>query len=406
MSPRPSPAPARPPQLPEELIFCSILPRLPVRFLARLTAVCKAWRDLILYDAAFAAMQAQSPSPASSALARFHNGRLEILGDAAAAASVAPQNPSLSFLTVGSSGHHYKVLDICACTGGLLCLTAVQVGTQRRVLCICNPATERVHRIWYTCPPGVVGLAYDPAAPAAERGYDVVVAAKDGWEACQFYWFSSRAAGSGWRTTRAPTLRLGPYEEVQPKPAYAGGRVHWFTSSGNIVWHDVAAVRSGVLPPAPCQWSANMDLAAWRGRLRLACATPAGLGVWELAGYGGGRAAARWEAVHWRSWSAIPGVIDPDRCFMWSVVPAGMVAGGEEALGLALRCAYDDYDGGEAAEKKKKDVWIRELVRYERGTGATAVVAELAGKEIHDGWGTVVCYHSSLAPLPRLNLDA
>ncbi|CAN6306284.1 unnamed protein product [Urochloa humidicola] len=149
-----------------------------------------------------------------------------------------------------------------------------------------------------------------------------------------------------------------------------------------------------------------MDLAAWHGRLRLACATAAGLGVWELVGgYGGGGGGA-WEAVHWRSWSAIPGVIDPDRCFMWSVVPAGMVDGGEEALGLALRCACDDHDGGEAAEKKKKDVWVRVLVRYERGTGATALVAELAGKEIHDDLGTVVCYHSSLAPLPRLNLDA
>ncbi|CAL4931530.1 unnamed protein product [Urochloa decumbens] len=384
MSPRPSP------QLPEDLILCSILPLLPVRSLTRFAAVCK-------------------PSPASSALARFHNGRFEILGDAATAAAVAP-DPSLSFLAVDRSGNHYEQLDLCACAGGLLCFTAVQVESRRRVLFICNPATENVHRILYDCPLGVPGLAYDPAA--TERGYDVVVAAKEGWQACRFCWFSSRAAGSGWRTTLgAATLRLAPYEELQPKPACAGGRVHWFTSAGNIVWHDVAAMRSGVLPPPqpPCQWSGNMDLAAWRGRLRMACATAAGLGVWELASYGGAGggghgAAARWEAVHWRSWSAIPGVIAPERCFLWSVVPAGMVGGGEEALGLALRCAH--VAPPERRARGEAYVWVRALVRYDRCTGVTVVAAKLAGKEIHDGLGTVVGYHSSLAPLPRLNLDA
>ncbi|CAL4914881.1 unnamed protein product [Urochloa decumbens] len=405
MSPRPSSSsPAAAPQLPEDLILCSILPLLPVRSLARFAAVCKAWRDLILRDAAFPALQARSPSPASSALARFHNGRFEILGAAAAAKSVAP-DPSLSFLAVDRSGNQYEQLDLCACAGGLLCMTAVHVESRRRVLFICNPTTENVHRILYDCPLGVPGLAYDPAA--AERGYDVVVAAKEGWEACRFCRYSSRAAGSGWRTTRgAATLRLAPYESLQPKPACAGGRVHWFTSAGNIVWHDVAAVRSGVLPPPPppCQSSGNMDLAAWRGRLRLACATAAGLGVWELASYGGNGAAARWEAVHWRSWSAIPGVIAPERCFLWSVVPAGMVCGGEDALGLALRCAH--VAPPERRARGEAYVWVRALVRYDWCTGATVVAAKLAGKEIHDGLGTVVGYHSSLAPLPRLNFDA
>ncbi|TVU46753.1 hypothetical protein EJB05_06310 [Eragrostis curvula] len=49
---RPEPGPG------PEVIYCNILPRLPFWTLAHLAAVCKTWRDLILRDATFAAMQA------------------------------------------------------------------------------------------------------------------------------------------------------------------------------------------------------------------------------------------------------------------------------------------------------------------------------------------------------------
>ena len=125
--------------------------------------------------------------------------------------------------------------------------------------------------------------------------------------------------------------------------------------------------------------------------------------MWELASYGGADAAVRWDAVHWRSWRAISGVVAPERCFMWSVVPAGMEVGGEVAVGLALR-------HGHAVRRlvrgvsRQQDAVRRALVRYDRGTGATAAAVELTGKEVHDGLGTVFGYHSSLAALPRLNM--
>ncbi|KAJ1296724.1 hypothetical protein BS78_01G324300 [Paspalum vaginatum] len=408
MSPPPPPTSPAPAQLPEDLICCCILPRLPVRSLARFATVCRAWRDLILRNAVFATLQAQSPSPASTALARFHNGRLEVLTPGAAA-YVAPTDTSLSFLTARAGYHR---LELCACAGGLLCLTAQQTTTHLPVFYVGNLATHRFHRIGYGCPRGVAGLAYDPAAPA--RGYDVVVAATHGMQTCRFFRFSSRAAGSGWRSARDRARLLAPFEVIQRKPAYAGGRLHWLTDRGNVVWHDVASELSGTLqPPRPSDGhhlQGNMDLAAWRGRVRLACATGAGLGVWELASYGGGKAgesaAARWELVHWRSWCAIPGVAGPERCFLWSVVPAGMEAGGEEALGLALRYAHTTRlvdVGGMAMEQ---DVWCRVLARYETCTGVTAAAVVLSGKEVHDYFGTVFSYHSSLAPLPCLNMDA
>ncbi|RLN41357.1 hypothetical protein C2845_PM01G17850 [Panicum miliaceum] len=396
-----SPPPRPPAQLPEDLVCGSILPRLPVRSLARFTAVSKAWRDLILGNAAFAALQAQSPSVASAALARFHNGRFEVLAPGGSAASVAPPDTRLSFLTAGGA---YQRLELCACTGGLLCLTAMHSESRRLVFFVCNPATRSFHLVPYGCPLGVSGLAYDPEA--AERGYDVVVAATQGLQTCRFFRFSSRTAGSEWLAPQG-TVCIAPFEALQPKPAYAGGRVHWLTNRGNIVWHDVASELCGTLLPPPCASSGgNMDLGAWRGRLRLACATNAGLGVWELASYGGAGAstpAARWDAVHWRSWRDISGVVARERCFMWSVVPAGMEASGEEAVGLALR-------HGHAATRlvkgvaRKQDVVRRALVRYDRGTGATAAAVELTGREVHDGLGTVFGYHSSLAALPRLNM--
>ena len=52
----------------------------------------------------------------------------------------------------------------------------------------------------------------------------------------------------------------------------------------------------------------------------------------------------------------------------------------------------------------RQDVLRRALVRYDRRTGATAAAVELAGKEVHDGLGTVFGYHSSLAALPKLNM--
>ena len=58
--------------------------------LAASRCVCKAWRHLLLHDPVFTRVQAQCPSPASGVLARFHQGRLEVLTPGAAAAAVAP----------------------------------------------------------------------------------------------------------------------------------------------------------------------------------------------------------------------------------------------------------------------------------------------------------------------------
>jgi len=66
----------------------------------------------------------------------------------------------------------------------------------------------------------------------------------------------------------------------------------------------------GTLSPPPCvSGGGNIDLGTWRGRLWLACTTNVELGMWELASYGGADAAVRWDAVHWRSWRTISGVV-------------------------------------------------------------------------------------------------
>ncbi|KAL6647995.1 hypothetical protein ACP70R_012219 [Stipagrostis hirtigluma subsp. patula] len=392
---RPRPSPAR---LPDELIYYSILPCLPARPLLRFATVCSAWRDLILRDAVFAGLQAQSPTRASAALARFHNGRFEVLTPDGAA--VAPPDPCLSFLPLAACAR--PGLKLRACTGGLLLMSAWAT------FVVVNPATREFQGILYRGSPGVAGLAYDPG-----RGYDLVLAVPEGRiaEAYRFWRFSSRAAGSGWRPSR-DTLRLSPYDQLLPRSAYAGGRVHWLSSRGDIIWYDVVGDLHGkASPPDKCpstgaRLEGNWDLGAWCGQLRLACCSGAGVGVWALASYGGGADAgasppARWELVHWRSWCQIPGAVGGQECFLRSEAPAGMEPGGDGGLGLALRSAHTVVVDG-----KTEQVWRRSLVRYDLRTGATEGVAELAGKEVHDDFGAVFGYHSSMAALPQLNWAA
>ncbi|CAM0947056.1 unnamed protein product [Alopecurus aequalis] len=94
-------------------------------------------------------------------------------------------------------------------------------------------------------------------------------------------------------------------------------------------------------------------------------------------------------------------VAPPASDFVWSVVPAGMEGGGEKALGLAVRIAHGPRRHAQqhGVGGEEEDVWRRELVRYDVRTGTTAVLTELVGKEIHDDFGAVFCYHSSMAPL-------
>ena len=110
--------------------------------------------------------------------------------------------------------------------------------------------------------------------------------------------------------------------------------------------------------------------------------------------------------VHSRSWDEIPGVVRPSSRFLWSVVPAGIEAGGE-ALGLAVRIAHrprphtheQDVDGAGGSGEEEADVWHRQVLRYDMRTGGTTTVAELVGREIHDDFGAVFGYHSTMAPL-------
>ncbi|CAN6324932.1 unnamed protein product [Urochloa humidicola] len=389
-------------QLPEDLIFCGILPLLPVRSLARSAAVCKAWRDLILRDAAFAALQARSPSPASSALARFHNGRLEFLLSPGPQPLVPGrrrrQRPPLPAARALRVHRRPPLPDGAPGRDQAARLVRLQPGDapRRPQDPVRLPALRRRARL--RPGGGAGGLRRGRRRQGGVGGVPVllVLLPRRGF----------RVAHDG--AARHPRSASRRTRRSSPE---AGGRVHWLTSRGNIVWHDAAAVRSGVIPPPPRAEAGNADLAAWRGRLRLACATPGGIGVWELAGYGGESGGG---AVGGRALEELGRGRRRDGA--GAVLPVVGGAGGEEALGLALRYAYKHpartaAAGGEeeeeaAANEKKRDRWLRALVRYERGTGATAVAAELAGKEIHDGLGTVVGYHSSLAALPELNWDA
>jgi hypothetical protein len=114
--------------------------------------------------------------------------------------------------------------------------------------------------------------------------------------------------------------------------------------------------------------------------------------------------------VHSRSWDEIPGVVRPSSRFLWSVVPAGMEAGAEDVLGLAVRIAHrpgsthmlqqqQGVDGAGDLGEEEGDVWRRQVLRFDMRTGGTTTVAELIGSEIDDDFVAVFGYHYSMAPL-------
>jgi hypothetical protein len=386
---------ASPPvQLPDDLIYLGILARLPFRQLLRFAVVCKAWRDIILGDPAFARVQARCPSPASVGLARLHRGRLEVLTPGAVV-TVSPPDASLSFLPVAGAELH-----LCSATSGLLCLIEDATGT----FFVVNPATRAFRAVPYAGQGGPMAcLAYDPSI-VHRKGYRIVVPVQETYDTCVFWSFSSAASrgGGGWRLSGAE-VHLTPHDVVRSKPVYLGGRAHWLCNRGGVVWHDVwaADTAAGALPaPLPplsllaegerrCL-EGNRELVAWHGRIGIVFAgIYSGLAVWALSSTS---SSARWEMVHWKRWDEIAGGVARSASqFLWSVVPAGMESGGEKAMGLAVRIAH----GGDHEEY----VWRRELLRYDMRTGATAVVAELAGREKHDNFGAVFGYHSSMAPL-------
>ncbi|CAM0947055.1 unnamed protein product [Alopecurus aequalis] len=406
----PGPQIASPPvQLPDDLIYYGILPRLAFRVLLRFAVVCKAWSQLILRDPAFARAQARCPSPATAVLARFHRGRFEVLTPGAVAAAVAPPDASLSFLPVGGAR-----LRLCSATSGILCLV-VNLVSGGAGFFVVNPATRAFRAVRYAGDDGFRAcLAYDPST-AHRDGFHIVVPVKEKWDLWRFWSFSSSGGG---RRVSGAEVRLTPYDVLLPKPLYLGGRAHWLCDRGGVVWYDARADAAGELPTPPSSLLAgeggggvqrregNRELVAWHGRIGIVSAGFAsGLAVWALSS---SSSPARWEMVHSRSWDEIPGVVRLSSRFLWSVVPAGIEGGGEEALGLAVRIAHRARphaqqqgvgSAGDSGEEEAADVWRRQVLRYDMRTGGTATVAELVGKEIHDDFGAVFGYHSSMAPL-------
>ncbi|KAK1614713.1 hypothetical protein QYE76_020230 [Lolium multiflorum] len=394
-----------PVHLPDDLIYQSILPRLPFRVLLRFAVVCKAWRHLILADPAFARAQARCPSPASAVLARFHQGRFEVLTPGVAAAAVAPPDAALSFLPVAGAR-----LRLCSATSGVLCLM-VSGGAGFFVV---NPATRGFRAVRYAGGGGFRAcLAYDPAT-AHRDGFHIVVPVQEKWCLWRFWSFASAGAV---RRVSAAEVRLAPYDVFLPRPLYLGGRAHWLSYRGGVAWYDARADAAGELPTPPSsllaeeggggggRWlEGKRELVAWRGRVGIVSASvDSGLAVWALSS----SSPARWEMVHSRSWDEIPGVVRPSSRFLWSVVPAGMEAGAEEVLGLAVRIAHrpgthmqqQGVDGAGDFGEEEGDVWRRQLLRYDMRTGGTTTVAELVGSEIDDDFVAVFGYHSSMATL-------
>ncbi|XP_048537921.1 uncharacterized protein LOC125516571 [Triticum urartu] len=399
-----------PAQLPDDLIHYSILARLPFRLLLRLAPVCKAWRRLILHDPVFARVQAQCPSPASGVLARFHQGRLEVLTPGAAAAAVAPPDAGLSFFPV--VGAHRQHLRLCSTTSGLLLVTTGST------FWVVNPATRAFRTVPYSGEGAFRAcLAYDPAT-AHKESYHLVVPARANMELWRFWIFSFSSLSRGWRASWA-TVLMPPYGGVQPKALHLGGLSYWLCGRGDVLWYNYGADAAGkLLPPPPPPpphgrkrpsslvdgggfMEGSRELVAWHGRIGMVSASPALLAVWALSSSpsasGNVSSPARWEMVHRRSWDDIPGMAPPASRFLWSVVPAGVDVGAEEVLGLAVRIGFTQrrrVGGGVDNE----NVWRREVLRYDMRTDATTTVAELVGKEKHDDF-VVFGYHSSMASL-------
>jgi hypothetical protein len=201
--------PSTPVHLPDDLIFHGILPRLPFRVLLRFAAVCKAWRHLILDDPAFARAQSRCPSPASAVLARFHQGRFEVLTPGATAAAVAPPDAALSFLPVAGAR-----LRLCSATSGVLCLM-VSMASGGAGFFVVNPATRAFRAVRYAGGGGFKAcLAYDPST-AHRDGFHIVVPVQEKW--CLWRFWSFASAGAVRRVSGAE-VRLAPYDVFLPRP--------------------------------------------------------------------------------------------------------------------------------------------------------------------------------------------
>lgn len=387
------------PVLPDDIMYYNILPRLPFRTLMRFTAVCKAWRHSIWGNDAFAALQAQNPSPASVAIAWCLQGRLRILSPNSA--DVQPRNNYLSFVEV----HHHN-LSFCASIGGVLCLMerpdpdnnrhrCSLVGNPEEHVCnffVINPnrTTHKIRRVPYEGFGVTAGLAYD-ADTVSRKGFQIVVPVIEDGGRCRFRKFTSQRAV--WSESQE-AFALPPPEEFQPKPAYASGRVHWLTGDV-VVWYDLGDDRAGTtrLPAAgngkECDDN-HHDLGAWRGQLRLTRVNTLGVWVWELAGgeSAAGARAWRWEMLRSRLWEKVPGFICPG-----TVV---MEAGGEKAVSVAVRmkCEGDD--------PTKKTPSRQGLLRYDMRTGQSLTMLKLSE---HPQMGLLVDYHSSMAKLPDIAWD-
>jgi hypothetical protein len=112
----------------------------------------------------------------------------------------------------------------------------------------------------------------------------------------------------GWLDSQRSMVVLFPGEVVE--------MAHRLSSTGRpFMW----VVRSETQPYLPACWrhrtppvaghiTGNMDLSAWCGRLRLACANNAEHEVWELtASYVG--SPAEWDAFDFWCWCAISGLV-------------------------------------------------------------------------------------------------
>jgi hypothetical protein len=248
---------AAPVELPDDMIYCEILPRLPYRALMRLSAVCKAWRHTICHDDAFATAQARTPSSASVGIARCVRGsQLKILRPWAK--DVVPRDPFFSLVEVDRAR-----LSFCACTGGVVLLMEHPdprdekhwqhwLGRDREQwrryvsnFYVVNPNLTRTHgirRVSYDYAAEVVtaGLAYDPAS----EGFQIVVPADEDVGLCKFRRFSSRRGE--WSLSRK-ALAVPPLEQFKPKPVYADRRMHWL--AGNVVvWYDPDGDHAGTTP--------------------------------------------------------------------------------------------------------------------------------------------------------------
>ncbi|XP_020273526.1 F-box protein At5g49610-like isoform X2 [Asparagus officinalis] len=391
---------AETPCLPEDIIHCKILPRVPLKSLFRFKSVSKTWNRTISDDPLFALRQSlHSKFSCASTISvnRKKGGRLVVLSTFEESPVGIP-DPFLRFI-----GDNVSPLAILSSTNGLLCIRCHDSSRQQEFLYVCNPATMKG-----TCVPAPegmrsfvavsVGLAFDPSVsldryelvhPIRSNGVNQTVEYR-------FKVLSSRRRE--WIKSDQVVVLGEGYPWKESKPVFTKGVLYWYCDD-YLLWFDCNNEISGyTLMPGELLSFTQQDIGVCRDRVSLTRLSDKGLEVWTMTDRHG------WEKMYeTRLETMVEGNIDLFGSFWTTMtlrsrdkVSKGLVKryrmqplpfeGGGRVL-LRVRVRNSRYNGD--GEKEK-------VLSYDVKTGKMGMVLYEGG--LFQEWQQVFGYNNSMVP--------